>query len=151
MGNVPIALAHGAVRYGRAVGCPVVVDIRDLWPDIYADLLPRSLGFLKGPALRALHGVAFRLKQTVREATAITALTQPYLDWALKLANRGQHGGDAVFAMCYPRRDQVPPQGDIDALRARLGVASGDQLAVYLGNIGGQSDFDTVVVAGARP
>jgi glycosyltransferase involved in cell wall biosynthesis len=147
VGNVPISLACAAVRYGHHVGCPVVIDIRDLWPDIYADLLPRQLSVFRDPLVKALHAGSFQLKWAMRNATAFTALTQPYMEWAIEFAGRAQTDADAVFAMSYPRRDNVPAQSDLNALRTRLGIAEGDRLAVYLGNIGSQSDFDTLLQA----
>lgn len=147
VGNVPISLTYAAVRYGQEVGCPVIIDIRDLWPDIYASLLPSRLSGLREPTIAALHASSFRLKWAMRHATAITALTQPYMDWALRLAARDQTDADAIFSMCYPRRDDIQPDSDLDALRARLGLAEGDQVAAYLGNIGYQSDFETVFAA----
>lgn len=147
VGNVPIALAYAAVRYGKAVGCPVVVDIRDLWPDIYADLLPSRLSGWRAPTIAGLHALSFRLKWSLRNATAITALTRPYMDWALGLAARDQTDKDAIFGMCYPRHETTPPAADLEALRFRLGVTPEDQIAAYLGNIGHQSDFETVIAA----
>jgi glycosyltransferase involved in cell wall biosynthesis len=147
VGNVPIALAHATVRYGQQVGCPVVIDIRDLWPDIYADLLPPNLAILRPPVTKVLHASALRLKWAFRNASALTALTEPYLHWGLRIAGRPRSDRDAVFAMCYPRRDGVPPDSDLAALRERLGICSSDRLAAYMGNLGYQSDFKTVIEA----
>ena len=38
-----IELSAAAARYGKAHGIPVLLDIRDLWPDEMAALLPRPL------------------------------------------------------------------------------------------------------------
>lgn len=147
VGNVPISLAFAAVRYGKQVGCPVVVDIRDLWPDIYVDLLPSKATMMKGPILKGLHLICWRLRWALANATAITALTQPYLNWALELAGRQERAEDAIFGMCYPARSTAPPEADLNDLRTRLGLSPQDQVATYLGNISHQSDFDTVIKA----
>ncbi len=150
VGNVPIALAHAVARYGKMAGCPVVINIRDLWPDVYADLLPSRLSGLRDPLIANLHAFSFRLKWALRNATAVTALTQPYLDWALALAGRDQTDKDVIVGMCYPRFGAVPPSTDLDTLRARLNLTPQDQIAAYLGNIGHQSDFQTVIAAARR-
>lgn len=150
VGNVPIELAYAAVRYGKTVGCPVVIDIRDLWPDIYVDLLPKYASFVRVPLLKLLKLTSLQLKWTMRNATAITALTQPYLEWGLEFANRQACDYDAVFAMCYPRRDQSPPASAISALRKELDLEPDDLVATYLGNIGYQSDFDLLIHAAKR-
>lgn len=150
VGNVPIELAHAAVRYGKTVGCPVVIDIRDLWPDIYVDLLPKFVSFIQSPLLKFLKFTSLQLKWTMRNATAITALTEPYLEWGLDIANRQACDNDAVFAMCYPRRDESPPAQAISALREELGLEPDDLVATYLGNIGYQSDFELLIQAAKR-
>ena len=43
----PIELAAAAGRYGHEHGVPTIGDVRDLWPDIWAEAVPR---FLRGPA-----------------------------------------------------------------------------------------------------
>lgn len=147
VGNVPISLALAAVRYANEVNCPVVIDIRDLWPDIFADLLPEKMSVLRPAMIKLMHACAFPLKNAMRNATAITALTQSYMDWALKLAAREQTNDDAIFSMCYPRQTITPSDSDVANLYARLGIGPHDQVAVYLGNLGYQSDFDTILAA----
>lgn len=147
VGNVPIELAHAAVRYGTEVGCPVIIDIRDLWPDIYVDRLPEFVSFLRAPALEVLRFASFQLKWAMRNATAITALTQPYLNWGLELAGREAHENDAIFAMCYPPRNNIPSEGAILRFQKKLGLEPGDKVAAYLGNIGYQSDFELLIRA----
>ncbi len=48
--NVPIELCHAAVTYGRAKGIPVVIDVRDLWPDVYLEVIPQRFGLLRSVA-----------------------------------------------------------------------------------------------------
>lgn len=144
VGNVPIELCHAAVRYGKKKGIPVVVDVRDLWPDLYLDLLPKQFRFF---ASKVLNAVSFRLKYAFRDATAITALTQSYLEWGLEKAARKQHSKDAVFPMCYPAIDNTSKNTDVTKIRTKLGLKKEDILACYFGNIGYQSDFETIVSA----
>ena len=57
-----IELSVEAVRYGRTHGIPVVLDVRDLWPDIVLDLLPtilRSPGRVALTRLFRAKGYAF--------------------------------------------------------------------------------------------
>lgn len=147
VGNVPIDLCHAAVHYGVASGVPVVIDVRDLWPDIYADLLP---AVLRPAAVRVLDLSARKLKWAFAHATAITGLTESYLNWGLEKAGRARRPQDAVFPMSYPCRDDTPSPEGLAALRERLGLSEGDVVASYLGNIGHQSDFDTVIAAARR-
>lgn len=145
VGNVPIDLCHAAVSYGREMGVPVIVDIRDLWPDIYADLLPGALSLLREPMRRWLSQRKGCLGAALTGATGITGLTQPYLDWGLAKAGRGQGPHDAVFAMAYPKPKAPPSDQAVADLRARLKIEPTDVLACYIGNIGYQSDFEGLI------
>ena len=149
VGNVPIELMHAAVRFSVSHAIPIIVDIRDLWPDAYLDLMPAWAKWLRGPARAALDITSFRLRFSLRHATAITALTQSYLDWGLGHADRAAKPEDRVFAMCYPRLGD-PEAAAIATLRTKLGVTEDAVLATYAGNIGFQSDFDTLIGAARR-
>jgi hypothetical protein len=68
--------ALAAARYGRARGVPVVIDIRDLWPDVFFEILPRALAWAARPLL-------WPMTRTTREAcasaTALFGITPSYL------------------------------------------------------------------------
>lgn len=150
VGNVPIALASAAVAYGKRHKIPVVIDIRDLWPDIYVDLIPERFISLRQPVLSALHATSFALKKSLRDAAAITALTPSYLDWALGLAGRPVKPADRIFEMCYPVRQHQQSAADIANLRGHLRLDPGHTIACYAGNIGYQSDFKTLITAARK-
>ena len=148
VGNVPIELMYAAVRFGVTHAVPVVVDIRDLWPDAYLDLIPDWARAIKPVARAGLRLASSRLNYSLRHATAITALTRSYLDWGLRRAGRAERSDDRVFAMCYPCLED-PSATTVAELRAKLGVAEDAVLGAYVGNIGFQSDFDTLIEAAA--
>lgn len=142
--NVPIELCAAAVAYGQARGIPVVIDVRDLWPDVYLDFMPKTL---RGAASFYFDHFSWRLARAFQGATAITGLTQSYLDWGLAKAKRSQTPADAIFAMCYQKLDTQPDATTVTDLRAKIGLAPDDLVASYIGNIGYQSDFETVITA----
>ncbi|QDS87041.1 putative glycosyl transferase [Rosistilla ulvae] len=143
--NVPIELCASAVAFGKRNNVPVVVDVRDLWPDIYVDFIPERLNFLKPIAKTYLDRCSRRVKYAFQHATAITALTESYLDWGLNKARRRRQSLDEVFPMCYPRLPKDLDATGLADLRNRLGVDESAVLACYIGNIGYQSDFETVI------
>lgn len=143
--NVPIELCRSAVLYGKEKGVPVIVDIRDLWPDIYADLIPDVASAVREFVRLLLRRRSGALGAALAEATAITALTQPYLDWALNKAKRSVGPWDAIFPMSYPRLEDSPSKVAIASLRTRLGLGERDVLGCYIGNIGYQSDFECLI------
>src|SRR6185369_11175999 len=147
VGNVPLELCEAAVRFGKEMDIPVVLDIRDLWPDIYLDLVPRPLRFLK-PVVRALLHFSYRsARYSMSNATAITGITEPFVDWGVKLSRRERRVSDRVFHMSYPESKGLKDPDAIKILQGRLGLAGGEFIACYFGNLGYQSDFRTLLNA----
>lgn len=83
-----------AIEYGRERNVPVVVDVRDLWPDAFLTPVPKLLRPLVRPLL---WGFEQQAKRICREATALTGVSQEYLDWGLARANRRQRTHDCVL------------------------------------------------------
>ncbi len=139
-------LALAAVRFGRT-HLPVVLDIRDLWPDVFFDVLPR---FLK-PAIGLL-AVSMRrsLREASRDATAIIGLTDGFVDWGLSQSARVRGPHDRVFFMGYPDKKQ-PPANHAAAAKFwdGLGVLrnSGTLTVAFVGTLGFTVDFNPVLQA----
>lgn len=77
--------AKAAVKYGEKNGVPVIIDIRDLWPDIFERIFPKSLKFLS-------KAVLFPLKNSTRKimsaAAGIVGKEDRSLQWGCSYANR---------------------------------------------------------------
>ncbi|HEY0839731.1 MAG TPA: glycosyltransferase family 4 protein [Vulgatibacter sp.] len=87
-------LAWAAVRYSSERGIPSLVDVRDLWPDYFVELLPRGLRAL-GRA--ALAGDFRRKHEALSQATGVIGISRTYLEWGLAAAGRAAREADAVF------------------------------------------------------
>lgn len=142
-----LEMAEAATEYARTSNIPVVVDIEDIWPDLYLTALPQFLV----PLGRALLWTEFRrARRLLRRATVVTAVSQTYLDWALKLAGRAPGPQDGVYPLGYP--EAVRPTSEqldreAEELRHRYGLASDHFFAVYVGQFGACYDLETVVAA----
>ena len=142
-----IELCVEAVRYGKRNAIPVVLDIRDLWPDVLWEVFPKALrAFAPVCTLPYLWGA----KTACREATCITALTESYLEWGLKMAGRPQNDLDRVVSMSYS--DGTPSLDEIASANAmwdRMEVNQhGDEfVACFFGTVGRQFDLETVIAA----
>lgn len=73
-----LKMAEAALNFAVRNGVPAVVDVRDPWPDIYRRIFPRRLKWL--------YFVLFaseirRVKAIMRNASAITAVSETYLKW----------------------------------------------------------------------
>ena len=142
--NVPIELCHAAVRYANKNNIPVVVDVRDLWPDIYADLLPGFFKIIVKPLQYILSKYSGKLNVSLSNATAITGLTKSYLNWGLSKAKRKKIKYDRVFPFCYPKSINISSKL-IRHIYNKLKITKKDIIALYTGNIGYQSDFNNII------
>jgi glycosyltransferase involved in cell wall biosynthesis len=93
-------LCLAATRYGHARGVPVILDVRDLWPDAAFDFLPAwcrpAVRWLLGPQI-AKNRLAFR------RADGVIGISAGFRDWGLTHAGRAAGPNDRVFYMGYPQ------------------------------------------------
>jgi tagatose-1,6-bisphosphate aldolase len=82
-----IELCVEAVRFGNAAGAPVVLDVRDMWPEAITDLAP---GILRPAAKWFMSGAYRDAREAATRATAITGITNSIVDWAVQFADREQ-------------------------------------------------------------
>jgi glycosyltransferase involved in cell wall biosynthesis len=145
--NVPLELCREAVRFSVKKGIPVIIDVRDLWPDLFLDLVPQTLSFLK-PAVRLMLRSSYEdAVYAMRHATAITGLTEPFVDWGVRLAGRKRREFDRVFHMSYPENGGRGLDAGLTKLSAKIGLKNEEFVYCYFGSIGYQSDFDTLLRA----
>src|SRR5260370_22708904 len=86
-----LEVTEAALAYAIPRGIPVVVDVRDLWPDVFLTVVPAGFRTL----LRiALTGEIRRARRIFRAATAILAVSEGYLQWALRYARRARTAWD---------------------------------------------------------
>ena len=81
---------------------PLVIDCRDAWPDIFAEILP---SWFRQPLLKFLN---YKTKRTLCKATALTGHSKGFLYWGLKKAGRDATSNDFVFPFTYPKAEVTP-------------------------------------------
>ena len=95
-----LELALEAVNYGKMRNIPVIVDIRDLWPDVFETVVPKFahwlLKYITGPMKK-------KLAEVCENATAIFGITEEYLKWGLSKSNRQRTKDDGCFPLAYVR------------------------------------------------
>ena len=99
LASIPLAeLALESSIYAKKFNIPIVVDIRDLWPDAFFDVLPKyfkNISFLINIILNRT------LKNACKSATAINGITEPYVKWGLAKAERERTSIDRSFLHGY--------------------------------------------------
>ena len=137
-----IELAEASVQYAKNNNIPVVVDIRDLWPDIFIEMVPKTIGNAIWPYILYLRK---KLSKLLKQADAITALTDSFLEWGLEYAGRNKTDVDRVFYMAY-KFDQTKNIEGYKAWR-HYGIREGDFLVSFFGTLGKQFVFEPIFEA----
>lgn len=141
--------AEAAIYYGNNHNVPVILDIRDLWPDIFERALPSA--FI-GLAKLLLKPLGIRADKVMKKATSIIAINESHLQWALRRADREKKGIDGVFGLSYikyvmsdqDRKDQI-------AYWNGLGVNSNTWNICFMGTFSLMTlDMETVIEGFSR-
>lgn len=138
-------LAYEAVRYAVRRDIPVLLDIRDLWPDFFLSRLP-------GAALKKLGRLLLwwdfsLLRRQLRAADGILAVSESFLRWGLERAGRDAGKWDRVFYLGY--KPAAAPSSS-DALPTWLREREGQKLLVFIGTFGLTYEADLLVEAARR-
>jgi glycosyltransferase involved in cell wall biosynthesis len=141
-----VELAYEAVRYGRKAGVPVVVDLRDFWPEVWLEPIPKVFRPL---ARVTLAPWTFMLRRALQNCDAISGITESFLNWGLAKAGRPRREADFVAPLAYDT-DRAQPD-ELEAARAYwdgLGVPpAGAFIACYFGTLSGKAGAELIVEA----
>jgi glycosyltransferase involved in cell wall biosynthesis len=143
---VPILeLAESVVKYAKGNNVPVVVDVRDLWPDVYYRLFPKWLH----PLVKQLLVLEYRrVRRVFGQANGITAVSKTYLDWGLEHAGRARGNNDAVFHLGYID-DFTTADQEVEKCAAvmaeQYGITGQHFVVSFVGTFCGSYNLETVL------
>ncbi|MBP7865771.1 MAG: glycosyltransferase [Acidobacteria bacterium] len=142
-----IDLCKAAIVYGNRHGIPVILDMRDMWPDIIFESVPRAIRLpariLTWPMMRDSRFVCSK-------AFAITGITEEFVQWGLHRGNRQRTPLDSSFPLAFSTK--VPPAKDLEAAQRfwdQMGVGQSEQefIVCFIGTLGHQFDLGPVIHA----
>jgi glycosyltransferase involved in cell wall biosynthesis len=142
-----IELCLESVAYGERHHVPVVLDMRDMWPDIFVDVLPKFVQ----PLVRTLLFSLFRdSAKACARATAITGITEAFVSWGLQRGQRLRAVLDRSFPLGYISKAPSPEKiREAETFWDGLGVRreSHRLVACFFGTFGRQLDLRSVIEA----
>ncbi len=142
-----VELCVEAVRFGKENGVPVVLDVRDMWPDAIVDLAPRALRSVAKFAMRSGYREA---RYAASHATSIIGITEKIVDWGVSYSGRSRSSVDRAFPMGY--RNQVVSEEGVDEAtefwRSHDICASKSEFVLcFFGTIGRHFEIEPIVEA----
>ncbi|MEO8464172.1 MAG: glycosyltransferase family 4 protein [Gammaproteobacteria bacterium] len=131
--------------FASARRIPVVIDVRDEWPEDYIRWLPRALRPL---GRLALAGKFAALQKVCKTATAMTAVTERQLAYGLEHAGRPRRVTDAVF---HTGARSTRPDGGAVAARVAVlrsqGLSDSDFICVFTGTLSPSRPLEATIAA----
>ena len=140
-------LAYEAARYARKNKIPFIVDIRDLWPDIFLDRF-RNIG-MYGVVKIALAIDFAKLSFLLKNADALTAMSKGILQWGLDKIGRSQGPFDKVFYIGYKSNNSknlANSNGSLD-VPDWLSGRKNQKLFVFIGTFGVSYELELILDA----
>lgn len=142
-----LEIADAASEYAATHRIPIAIDCRDLWPDVIKEFVPAYLKWLSDPIM---HHWERMLQRATRRATAITGVSEGFVDWGVRAAGRARTPEDRPFHLTYSA-----PSIDPETLKvaeaywdARLGPSNPSTvLGVYAGTLSRRFDLLTIAQA----
>ena len=138
-----VEMSEAAAVYGNSNNVPVIIDVRDLWPDAFLNLVPapvRALGKL------LLFGMYRQTRDALARSDAIVGVSESYLRWALNKAHRERGQNDAVFPLSYERSSPSAHElRQADRKLRNSGVDPERVVCWFIGTFGRTYDLRTVI------
>ncbi len=106
-----VQFAEEAVRYGKEKGVPVVLDVRDLWPDIFTRAFPDSLKQLAEVGISWLQRKA---KRVFADADYICGTVPYFVQWGLDKAGRKKKELDQTIHIGYDESTEIVEKKDYE-------------------------------------
>ena len=140
----PLEISRIATHYAHINNIPSIVDVRDLWPEIYYEVLPKSLHWLLNIYVKKSGKT---LSKTMDDASAIVGLSSGFLDYGLKYAKRSKNEFDSIIPIGYRDFDLNNYKANYSLINEKYGLSKDDFVVLFLGNFGNQFDFKPIIKA----
>lgn len=129
-----------AVKYGKKNNVPVIIDVRDMWPDIILDYFPIFLRpFLRVPIIFC----NIKIKSCLKNAQGIVSMTEDILNFALDKAKLKRDDKKDIFYLGY---DESCVH-DVETIKELQKLPRNKTIFSYLGSFNNSNDLDLIVEA----
>lgn len=133
-----IEWVRAALAFAAPRGIPVIVDVRDQWPDTFANYVPPALKPWVRMAVSLLYA---GVPDLFRTPAAVTSMSTPVLRWALQKAGRPEGRDTAVFYLGTPLASRLA------AARGTAQRPSAVLQCLFVGTLGHTADVMTIAEA----
>lgn len=140
-----IELAREAERYGRKHNVPVILDVRDLWPDIFISVFPEIVQPFVNVFLQLMKR---NTEKVFYKAHGITGVVPASLEWGLHKAHRKKRKTDRVIYIGVKKvKYEIAVLQEEYSKWERVGVTKDNFILCFISTLGSHIDLYTVIEA----
>ena len=146
IGYPPIESAFVMTRWLKKKCIPSVLDVKDQWPSILVQSMPKLIQPIARAMLSPYYLIA---KKTMRNSTGICAMSDGFVNWSLGFSNRVRSDFDIVAPLTSPRELLTDVEKD-EALSwwSERGIKkNGSYRIMFVGSFSRAFDFDVIFKA----
>lgn len=137
----PIEVSKAVKKFSKQNNVPLIIDIRDLWPDIYYEVTPKiSHMFIKVLVSKTKKD----LFKILNKGTNITGVTSKFVDYGLEIGKREKSSNDRVFHTAYPSSHLLESKNKFESHWNKYNLKKDDFIVTFVGNFGKQFELETV-------
>ena len=104
VGYPPIETAYVLVKWLKKKNIPNILDIKDLWPQVFVDAFP----VLVRPFAKLLFFPYFHIsKKIIKESTAISSISKSFLNWSITFSGRRKSKHDIISPLTSPNDNYI--------------------------------------------
>lgn len=141
-----IEFAKEAECYGKRHNVPVILDVRDLWPDIFERAFPDRVRWLSKVLLLPLK---IQTSKVFQNALGITGVTPAMVKWGVRYANRKRNSYDrCIYIGCNKNTMSEVVYNDALQYWLEKGIDKSTWNLCFIGTLSSNSlDLETVIKA----
>lgn len=146
IGYPPIEVAWIMSRYLKKNSIPMVLDVKDMWPDVLLRALPSKA---RGIGKLLLTPYYYLMNSTFKVATSISSISQDFLDQSVKIAHRAPNIYDSVNYLSTIRPNYTDAEiSNAQEWLDRMGVIDNKQTRCsFVGSLTSVFDWNFVIEA----
>ena len=141
-----LGLCIESIKFGKYKKIPVIIDYRDMWPEVYIKILPK---FLKGFGKLIFFSLFRKTENIFKNATGIIGITDKFLDLGLIKAKRKKTFYDAVFPLVYKNSkiNKLDIKNAEIFWKSKINFNNDFFRICFFGAIGYQTNWETIIDA----
>ena len=144
VGYPPIEIAKVMIDYCNRNQIPALLDVKDLWPEIFVERMP----VLLRPIAQVIFYPYFRIAaKTFSRATILSAMSEQFLDWVCLFSKRQRSNQDLVVPLTLEKPQFSPElrkEAKIELQRLGVNLEHGLARFVFVGSLTKAFDFSQI-------